>query len=79
MKKGRKNMLEEREQEYEYIQDREAWRAAIHGVAKSRTRMSDWTETWMLKLDKDQASRSKVNHPEVEKDWYAQGTEKRVI
>ena len=34
-------MLEEREQEYEYIQDREAWRAAIHGVAKSRTRMSD--------------------------------------
>ena len=24
--------------------DREAWRAAIHGVAKSRTRPSDWTE-----------------------------------
>ena len=24
--------------------DREAWRAAIHGVAKSRTRLSDWTE-----------------------------------
>ena len=23
---------------------REAWRAAIHGVAKSRTRLSDWTE-----------------------------------
>ena len=24
--------------------DREAWRAAVHGVAKSRTRLSDWTE-----------------------------------
>ena len=24
--------------------DREAWRAAIHGVAESRTRLSDWTE-----------------------------------
>ena len=23
---------------------REAWRAAVHGVAKSRTRLSDWTE-----------------------------------
>ena len=28
---------------------REAWRAAVHGVAKSRTRLSDWTElNWML-------------------------------
>ena len=24
--------------------DREAWRAVIHGVAKSRTQLSDWTE-----------------------------------
>ena len=24
--------------------DREAWRAAVHGVAKSRTRLKDWTE-----------------------------------
>jgi len=28
----------------EMVLDREAWRAAIHGVAKSRTRLSDWTE-----------------------------------
>ena len=29
---------------WEIVRDREAWRAAIHGVAKSRTRLSDWTE-----------------------------------
>ena len=28
----------------EMVMNREAWHAAIHGVAKSQTRLSDWTE-----------------------------------
>ena len=29
---------------WEFVMDREAWRAVIHGVTKSWTRLSDWTE-----------------------------------
>ena len=36
----------------EFVMDREAWRAAIHEVVKSRTRLSDWTElkSWYLRV-----------------------------
>ena len=29
----------------EMVKDREAWRAAVHGIAKSWTQLSDWTTT----------------------------------
>ena len=33
----------------ELVMDREAWRAAVHGVTKCQTRLSDWTElNWMV-------------------------------
>ena len=36
----------------ELVMDREAWRAEVHGVTKSRTRLSDCTTTRLLKLSR---------------------------
>ena len=36
----------------EFVMDREAWRAAVHGVSKSQTWLSNWTELKLPKIKK---------------------------
>ena len=46
---------------WEIVKDRETWRVAVHGVAKSQTRLSDWTTMMMCSVSSCVKKKKKKN------------------
>ena len=55
--------------EIEMVKDREAWLAAVHGVAKSQTQQSDYATTTVHKTEKEKEKKIKS-----ESDWTLSST-----